>query len=82
MMIDASSIPGNEGTSSSATSFTFTISGNTLTFQVPAESGVTSTMTGRVSRNGGSLLMMGVMTSGAEGAGMRADWSVTKLIGK
>lgn len=78
MTIDASALPGSEGGSSTPTAFDFTISGNTLTFVVPAESGVTSAMTGTVGRNGDSLVITGVLTSGAEGAGMKAEWSVTK----
>ncbi len=78
MMIDASSLPGSEGGSSTPSSFDFTISGNTLTFEVPAESGVESAMTGTVGRSGNALVISGVMTSGAQGAGMTAEWSVTK----
>jgi hypothetical protein len=81
MTIDASSIPGNEGGAGTPSSFTFTISGNTLTFQIPAESGVTSAMSGTVGRRGETLVMTGVMTFGGQGATMKAEWSVTKQIG-
>ena len=81
MTIDASALPGSESGSGTPTSFKFTVSGNTLTFEIPAESGVTSAMTGTVGRSGDTLVMTGVMTSGAEGAGMKAEWSVTKQIG-
>ncbi len=82
MMIDSSSLPGSEGGSGTPSSFEFTISGNTLTFEVPAESGVASAMTGTVGRSGETLVITGAMTSGAQGAGMTAEWSVTKQIGK
>ena len=65
MNIDASSLPGSGGTSEPQ-SFSFTISGNTLTFDLPATEGVSGTMTGTVSRLEQTLVINGSIVS--EGA--------------
>ena len=79
MNIDASSL-GGSGTTSEPQTLSFTISGDTLTFNLPASSGATGTMTGTVSRQDQTLVMNGVMTSEGSGASMKADWQVTKQI--
>jgi hypothetical protein len=73
-----------EGTDISATNkpetFTFTVSGNTLTFQVQDQlaEGVTATMTGTVSQQGGAAVIDGTMTASTNGFSETAVWTVTK----
>ncbi len=79
MMIDTSALDG--GDSSSPETFTFTLNGNTLTFDVPAEQGVTSTMSGTLGSQGQALMINGEMTSSGQGVTMKAEWQVTKQTG-
>ena len=79
MNIDASSlaVEGAEGGSEPMV-FTFTIQGNTVTFQ--ASDDASTTMTGTVGKQGQTLVMTGTMFIGESGMGMSAEWQVTKQI--
>jgi hypothetical protein len=79
MTIDASALGGSSTTNEPQT-FSFNLDGDTLTFTVPQESGATSTMTGKVSRQGQNLVITGAMTSSGEGSELKADWSATKQV--
>ncbi len=79
MNIDASSL-GGSGTTSEPQTLSFTISGDTLTFIMPASEGATGGMTGTVSRLDQTLVINGVLTSEGQGASMKAEWQVTKQI--
>ena len=78
MNIDASSLEGAEGSGSEPMVFTFTIQGNTVTFQ--ASDDTSTTMTGTVGRQDQTLVMTGTMFIGESGMGMSAEWQVTKQI--
>jgi hypothetical protein len=77
MTIDASSLGGTDATGDSQT-FSFTISGDTLTFGLPATEGTSGGMSGTVSRQDQTLVMRGVLTSEGQGASVKAEWQVTK----
>lgn len=81
MSVNASGLPGGAAGPGVPSVLEFTIDGNTLTFDLQAESGGMASMTGTVGQRDGSLVIDGVMAFGAEGAGIRADWSVTKQSG-
>ena len=78
MNIDASALGG--GTTGEPTTLSFTISGDTLIFDMEAGAGATGSMTGTVSRQGQTLVINGVMTSEGDGASIKAEWQVTKQI--
>jgi len=72
---------GGEGTvtpTNEPQTIPFTLSGNTLTFQVEQSSGGTTAMTGMVSRQGNTLVITGTMAGGGTGYTFKAVWSVTK----
>jgi hypothetical protein len=79
MTIDASSLGGEGG--SEAQVIGFVISGDTLTFTLPGE-GAAASMTGRLTRQGQTLVITGVLTSESEGVGMKAEWQITKPAGR
>jgi hypothetical protein len=79
MDLDVSSVAGSSASSEPQT-LSFTIDGDTLTFALPASSGATGTMTGKVSRQDPTLVIDGIMTSEGEGASMKAEWQVTKQV--
>jgi hypothetical protein len=78
MNLDTSSL--GSSASSQPQTLTFTISGDTLTFSLPATSGATGTMTGTVSRQDQTLVLNGVLTSEGQGASVKANWQVTRQI--
>jgi hypothetical protein len=81
MLVDVSSLNTGDGeeVSSEPETFTFTIEGDTVTFE--STGGDTSTtMTGTLRRQGQTLVMSGTMFAGESGMGVSADWQMTKQI--
>jgi hypothetical protein len=79
MTIDASALGGSSSSNEPQT-LSFKLDGDTLTFTVPQEAGATGAMTAKVSRQGQTLVLTGVMTSSGQGSELKADWSVTKQV--
>lgn len=79
MLLDVSSLDtsGTGDVSSEPQTFTFTIDGNTLNFNV-SESDTPGSMSGTVARQGPSLVMTGIMIMGDDTFGMEADWELTR----
>ena len=79
MNIDASSLAGS-GSTSEPQSLSFTVSGDTLTFDLPATEGASGAMTGTVSRLEQTLVINGSIASEGSGVSIKGDWQVTKQI--
>ena len=90
MSLDMSSLQAqlNEGTdegdqgsttvSNEPQTIPFTLSGDTLTFNPDAQTGVTQSMTGTVKAQGKSAVIDGTMTAAGTGYSMKAVWTVTQ----
>jgi hypothetical protein len=80
MVVDTSSLvsASGGGVGSTPQTYNFTFADDVLTFQFPPSSEGTTTMTGKVSKRNGSLVIAGDMAAVGTGFSIRAVWTVTK----